>query len=315
MNRYKSLIPIFAYLSILSAACQGLVAQDSHNDSWQPLFNGKDLAGWRHYLAKPDKSVEVEGWKKNEKGEYARPLGLDNDPLDIFTVVEKDGGPAIRISGQVIGNLFTEKQYENYHLKLQFRWGDIKWGWMKGRPRDGGILYHYNRTKQGLSWRHEYQIHEGDVGSWWAKHIRVAIPAEWTTDIPASIKQATPFLIEHVQTLGDKMLLHQTGASLYQFEGKPEWQICIANPYNEKPAGQWNTLEVICYENHALHRINGTECLALLNSTVMVDGKEQPVSRGSIQLQSEGAELFFRDVMIKSLDEMPKELKRLVETK
>jgi hypothetical protein len=275
---------------------------------WQPLFNGHDLSNWRHFIAKPDKSFDVPGLKRDELGNYLEPIGyMSDDPLNIFSVVKLEGEPVIRISGQVIANLFTDQSYQNYHLKLKFKWGDIKWGWMKGRPRDGGVLYHYNRSEAGFSYRHEYQIHEGDVGSWWAKHIRVSIPSEWTTEIPPSIQQAKPFLVDLAPTLSDTMLIYKSGEQKYRFPGRPEWQICIAHPYNENPAGEWNSLEIICYKNHAIHIINGTFCLALLNSTVLIDDVDHPVNSGSIQLQSEGAEIFFKDIFIKTIDSIPTE--------
>ena len=283
--------------------------KSTNEAEWIPLFNGKDLSNWRHYLTKPDKSVDVPGLKRDDTGAYLEPLGyMSDDPLNVFSIAEIDDTPVIRISGQVIGNLFTDKEYSNYHLLAKFKWGDIKWEWMQGRPRDGGILYHYNRHDNGFSYRHEYQIHEGDVGSWWAKHIRVSIPAVWTTDIPASITAAKPFLVDLVSTLSDTMLMHETGSDLYRFPGHADWQICIANPYNEKPAGEWNTLEIISFENHAIHVINNSVCLVLLNSTVSMDGIEYPVNSGSIQLQSEGAEIFFKDILIKNIDRIPAEL-------
>src|ERR1043165_6438557 len=48
------------------------------------LFNGKDLEGWDTGLGKP------------YKGDKA--IGLNQDPDKVFTVVELDGKPAIRVS-------------------------------------------------------------------------------------------------------------------------------------------------------------------------------------------------------------------------
>ena len=66
----------------LKAADQNDAASD-----WKPLFNSKDLTGWDKYLGPP--------------GGSSTPLGLNNDPQGVFTVVEVDGTPAIRISGEI----------------------------------------------------------------------------------------------------------------------------------------------------------------------------------------------------------------------
>src|SRR4051794_21460579 len=86
-------------------------------DGWAPLFNGKDQAGWDTWLGKPFGEKEV--------------VGLNKDPKKVFTVVEEDGKPAFRISGEIFGALTSQKEYENYHLKLEFKWGEKRWP-----PRD-----------------------------------------------------------------------------------------------------------------------------------------------------------------------------------
>jgi Domain of Unknown Function (DUF1080) len=62
------------------------------------LFNGKDLTNFYTYL----------------KG-----IGKNQDPKNVFTV---EGG-MIRVSGEVFGCFTTEKEYKNYHLVVEFKWG------------------------------------------------------------------------------------------------------------------------------------------------------------------------------------------------
>src|SRR5579864_2569562 len=81
------------------------------------LFNGKDLTNFYTFLKK---------------------YGKNNDPEKVFTV--KDG--MIRISGKVFGGLVTEKEYENYRLVVEFKWGKETWPPRKGRAMDSGILLH-----------------------------------------------------------------------------------------------------------------------------------------------------------------------------
>ncbi len=280
------------------------------NEAWQPLFNGKDLPAPHHYLGTPDASVDVPGLKRDSLGNYLESPGWD-DPLHVFSVVNLDGEPAIRISGEIIGGLVLTDSLSNYHLRLKFKWGNIKWSWMEGRPKDGGILYH---QRKGAS--HEFQIHEGDVGSYWSMRSVCDIPAEWTRDIPPAIVKAKPYLTPLVSTLTDSMLIFNPDAPLHHFsgDGGPKaWQIVIANPYNENPPGEWNTLELICWKNNAVHIVNGKVNMIVLNAFYRKDGELFPLESGRLTLQSEGAELFFKDIEYKKLDKAPKILKKYLD--
>ena len=61
---------------------------------------------------------------------------------------------------------------------------------------------------------------------------------------------------------------------------------------NEKPAGEWNTYEVVCSGNSLKNYVNGQ----LMNQVT-----ECSVSSGAIALQSEGGEFEVRKVTIEPL--------------
>jgi hypothetical protein len=88
------------------------------------IFNGKDLTNFYTYLGAPKSG--------------AKPYGKNNDPEKVFTV--HDG--MIHVSGKVYGGLITEKEYENYHLIVDFKWGKQTWPPRKDRARDSGVLVH-----------------------------------------------------------------------------------------------------------------------------------------------------------------------------
>jgi hypothetical protein len=100
-------------LLFLVVAFAGKVRQTE--GGWVSLFNGKDLSGWDTYLAPPTDS--------NGKRISDQPVGLNNDPRHVFTVVTEDGEKVIRISGEGTGAVITQKDYSDYHLQLMFRWG------------------------------------------------------------------------------------------------------------------------------------------------------------------------------------------------
>ena len=99
---------------------------------WTPLWNGKDLDGWTTWMRQPEPGSEVPGLKRDADGKYTEPIGSGRDPLKVFTIArDVDGRPAIRISGEVFGELRTRATFKDYHLKLLFKWGEKKWP-----PRD-----------------------------------------------------------------------------------------------------------------------------------------------------------------------------------
>ncbi len=59
------------------------------------------------------------------------------------------------------------------------------------------------------------------------------------------------------------------------------------------------------------HVVNGKVNMRLFNSRQIVDGKEIPLTKGKIQLQSEGAEIFYRDIKLRAIKEVPDELLKL----
>ncbi|QDV37772.1 hypothetical protein ElP_57180 [Tautonia plasticadhaerens] len=77
----------------------------------------------------------------------------------------------------------------------------------------------------------------------------------------------------------------------------------------ERPVGQWNALELICFGPRAIHVVNGEPSLAVTNLRRRLDGREVPLVAGRLQLQSEGAEMFFRRGQIRPIDATPPEFR------
>jgi hypothetical protein len=75
----------------------------------------------------------------------------------------------------------------------------------------------------------------------------------------------------------------------------------------EKPTGQWNVVEVYCLGTTAVHVINGKPMMVLHNLRRPQGGKDVPLDRGRIQLQSEGAEILFRKLQVEPIRQIPAE--------
>jgi hypothetical protein len=75
----------------------------------------------------------------------------------------------------------------------------------------------------------------------------------------------------------------------------------------ENKTGEWNTIEVLSVGQTSVHIINGKPNMVLTNSRRKVGYKEVPLTRGKIQLQSEGAEVFYRNIVVQPLKKIPEE--------
>ncbi len=267
-------------------------------NEWRPLFNGRDLTGWQTYLAKPHASTEVPGLKRNETGAYLEAIGKDRDPLGNFTVTEVDGRPAVHISGQGMGYLATRENFGNYHLRLQFKWGVKKWPPREQVVRDSGLLYHAHGEPAQSSgiWPAcvELQIQEHDCGDLYAIVTRMTVPARaFTTPENKNLYQYDP-----------------AAAPVDFKQEKPIGNRCVRVADFEKPTGEWNTIELVCIGGDSIHIVNGHVVMRLHDARQKdAKGEWLPLSEGRVCLQTEGAEVYYRDVEIRPITAVPAEYK------
>lgn len=276
-----------------------LLFMTSFNDKeeWTNLLD-KDLSKWDIYLSYRH-TLDYNGdLPKDESGNLIEPIGYNKNVNDMFTVIEEKGEPVLRISGEIYGCVFTKQDFENYHLKLKVKWGDKKHVPRLKKLKDSGILYHSIGESGVDYWRawmlsQEFQIMEGHMGDYWgiansAIDIR-AYPSEGVMSSIASERQ--PFLPFGSGTNGDGF--------------------CMRSENHESPEGEWTTLELICFEDKSLHIVNGHVVMILKNSRYNDNGNPLPLTKGKIQLQSEAAEVFFKDIQIKNIDGLPEKYKGL----
>ncbi|MFZ6011080.1 MAG: 3-keto-disaccharide hydrolase [Bacteroidota bacterium] len=251
------------------------------------LFNGKDLEGWDTYIGPPYDTIQ----KKFLGG----PLGLNRDPHHVFSVVTEDGAPAIRVSGEHFGGLSTQEEFKNYHLTLEFKWGQQKWHPKRKAKRDSGLLYHAvgSHGADGGFWMRsqEFQIQESDCGDYWGV-------AGGIFDV-------------HALKKSEKEYIYEPSGPLLTFKaGSAVGRRCIKNPDAEKTSGQWNKLDLYCSGDTSVHVVNDQIVMILFHSRQMNDNAEIPLTAGKIQLQSEGAELFYRAITVQPIDQLPKKILR-----
>jgi hypothetical protein len=264
---------------------------------WTPLWNGRNLDGWTTWMRAPEPTSAVPGLARDAQGKYTEPIGSGRDPLKVFTVVDTvDGRAAIRISGEVFGELRTKATFKNYRLRLQFKWGEKKWPPRDAAatPRDSGLLYHVHNPPGvgGRTWARsiELQIQEHDVGDLYAVGSAIAVRAK-----PRAGTQ--PVLYDYDPSGEWTFFSQSQGAS-----GR-----CIKQPDNEKPTGEWNTVELIAFGEDAIHIVNGKVVMRLHGPLRIDSAVPASVTSGAIILQSEGAEVFYRDIEWRPITAIPSE--------
>jgi hypothetical protein len=148
-----------------------MVTASQNERGWTPLFDNTSFDGWETFLGLPHRSSDLPG-RRDEKGEYVEPVGVGRDPKGVFSIVSLDGGPAIRVTGEIYGALTTVREFGDYHLRFEFKWGDRKWPQRGQLPRDTGCCYHAVGP-HGASYGYwmqscEFQIMEGESGNFYS---------------------------------------------------------------------------------------------------------------------------------------------------
>jgi Domain of Unknown Function (DUF1080) len=248
----------------------GLTQPEKAKEKWAPLFNGRDLTGWYTFLQKH---------------------GKDRDPDHVITIEEN----AIHIyknapeaSQVVMGYIGTQKEYGNYHLRFQYRWGIKKFEPRFKLKRDAGLYYHLNGPDAVWPRGLQFQIQQTDVGdllTLYGFELDTWIDPKTRSDAQATFGEPEQGGQERV--LGGKAIGYQK-----RLPGEIEVE-------------GWNTIEVIAKGDTTVHKLNGH----LVNRGKNIrftdpekPGNSTPVTRGRIALEIEAAEIYFRNVEIRELD-------------
>jgi Domain of Unknown Function (DUF1080) len=195
------------------------------DEGFVSLFNGKDLTGWKWFLA----------GKNQDAGK------------DTFSV--KDG--VIVVSGKPNGYFYTDKSFKNYTLKFDWRYQrpeNLKDD--KTFPGNSGLLLHITGAHKVWPLCLEVQGENKNHGSFIAVGGKDAV-----------------------------------GLTDYKFD-----KATLEKVRNK--VGDWNTTEVTVKNGMVTAKVNGSQ---------VASGKITLVE-GPFGFQSEGAELHFKNIKIKTLD-------------
>jgi hypothetical protein len=232
------------------------------------LFDGNSLNGWYTFL---------------------QDRGVNNDPKKVYTVT--DG--MIRISGEEWGSLTTNDAYENYRIITEFKWGDITFEPRLNNARDCGLLLHSQGEDGGSQgiWMHsiECQIIEGGTGD-------IIVVGDGSNNFSVTVEVAA-------EKQGNSYIYKPGGQEVTVNSGRINWlmrdpgwkdSLGFRGQHDvEKPAGEWNLLEVVA---------DGDNFTIYLNGKMVNHATRVKPHKGKIQIQSEGAEIFFRRVDLVAIE-------------
>ncbi len=257
---------------------------ESAKDDWQPLFNGRNLDGWYKVLR---------GKKRNEDPDHL--IQVHDGMVHMY----KD---ATNGSQQPFGYICTEKEYSDYHIRFQYQWGTKKFA-PRAEPdskRDAGILYHVIGGDEVWPKSVECQVQEEDVGDIFTVYMRVTTTADpATTNLVSVVSTNAAGVVRTNKMAHAKFLPASEGGVSFDQGIAESIRRVQRNPVNEHDG--WNTVEVIVRGENAIHIINGRTNNIANNISQKVKGEWVPVKKGRITLQAEGAEVFYRNVEIRSL--------------
>lgn len=215
-------------------------------DTWEQLFDGDDLAGWQPVPFDPP----------------------DKTPGN-FSVVEVNRLPAVRASGEGQVAIETEREFEDFHLRFEYRWGAA------AGLHLASVRYHCTGPV-GAKGTHGMELHLNQAGSYLRKNDLLRF--------------------DLADLRGGKVV--PTGPA---GQGVPPWS------NRELPLGKWNQAALVCVGDSAVHVLNGAPVLALARSRRPGDPADVPVTRGRVRLQSVKGEVLFRKIEVRRATEIPAE--------
>ena len=157
---------------------------------------------------------------------------------------------------------------------------------------DSGVLYFSvgdNGADYGAWMRsQEFQVEQGNCGDYWGV-------VGGMEDIPVIQKS-------------DSEYVYSPSGEMKTFSAKSAvGRHCIKQGDAENAPGEWNTLDLYCHRDTSVQMINGKVMMVLYNSRQLENGQAIPLVNGKLQIQSEGAEIFYKNIMVEPLKEIPLE--------
>lgn len=239
-----------------------------------PIFNGRDLDGWYVYTVQT---------------QYGNP--------GIFTVTNG----MLRVSGgegdvAYYGGLVTKAEFSDYRLTFEYRWAGPTYGKRKEKARDSGVLLHAIGPNEPGPWMtsYEFQIIEGGTGDILVVNTRTN-KAESAASPLGLISEGFADGKQRYFKPGGERLEFVNSGRLNWWGRDPAWTDTVGfrGPKDvESPLGEWTKCDVLARGDTLEYRVNGQ----LVNRA-----RGLTVTRGKLLIQTEGAEIWYRDLKLTPL--------------
>lgn len=163
--------------------------------------------------------------------------------------------------GSPEGHLITDREFRDYRLVVEYRW--------PGEPGNCGVLVHastprrlYGMFPQSL----EVQMHAGNAGDFWCIGEDIVVP---------------------------DMERRRGPRESWGVDGDRARRILNLTDGSERPAGEWNRMEIEC---------RGRTITVWVNGELVNQGTDCTMDHGRIALQAEGAACEWRRIELVPLD-------------
>jgi hypothetical protein len=249
-------------------------------DGWISLINGRDLTGWYTMLQTSGKGVAEKRNMISYQDGMLHILG--NDLAE--DVIEP-------------GYIASNQEFENVHLRVEFKFGERRFTPRRLSKRDNGLLFGLVGPDKVWPRCVECQIEEGDIGDMilvdGVRGIQLnTVAGIYGVGISPESGWPSP-----------NSPLSKGGTNRPPKDAEPTTGRKIKDGNFEK-LGDWTVVEVIWQGDKAALVVNG-RCVNMASSLQQPDpanpGSYIPLTRGKIALEIEYAETWYRRVEVKAL--------------
>lgn len=254
MKSYRlQFISLFASLMILTT----LEFSGCSSGDWEPLFNGENLDGWTLYTTPEDKDKVY--WRASDGYIEANSMG-DPDHNYIW--------------------LATEREFSDFHLKLQFQ------------------VFKSSTGNSGVQFRSSFD--DSDTAS----------NGGWLNGPQSDIHGPNPMRAGLIYDETEKV-------RRWIYPSLPNWEISAEQApeaahktelfYYEDDPETWNEMEIICEGMHVLTVVNGNRVTDFDGEGILNDEKHKVRGSGetgffALQLhQNDELKIRFKDIYVKEL--------------
>ncbi|MFI3330308.1 MAG: DUF1080 domain-containing protein [Rikenellaceae bacterium] len=250
---------------LFALTCLTISAKDYPDSKFKTIFNGKNFDGWYLKIRSGDDALAK------------RVFAIENQEVHVYDDSFPQEYELEEPANNTHGMMYTNKKYSRYIFRFDYKWGTKISNNFSKLQYDAGFYYHVTDDKiwpKGIEYQIRYdhtkkQNHTGDY------YITRSQNPTWFSDGKNSFLLPKDGGVPTPRRRG--LLIAAKSAPHSGLEGK------------------WESCEIIVMgDKYSIHKLNGE----IVNMTT-----ELGVSEGVIGLQSETAEIYYRNVRILEFDE------------